>query len=738
MLQRYCAVFLLVLPLGSLGCSGCVNPPGTTDGGGPVGVSDGGAMLVGEGPVVQINDPADGAFFAPGMTVTFDCSATDAEDGALMGTAIAWTSSLDGMLGAGNTVQTALATLGDHLISCAAGDSDGNLTTDQITVHVVDNVPPAVNITSPDDGTFFLVDSTVEFTGDADDAEDGALTGLALVWTIDGAALGSGALVQTAVAAGDHDIVLTATDSEGATGSASVTIHVVTNLPPVCIITAPDEGAAIVVGASTVFSADCVDDGAAIANASIGWAASVDGALGTGATIQNALATLGAQTIAVCAEDAIDPAVVGCDEITVSVVEPLPQMTPPVVTITAPSDGDIIAAGTASLALTGTATDAEDGTLTPTWSSDTLGTIGTGASQTVLNPPPGPLVLTLSATDTDGLSAQDQISLTVESAAGPLAEDVAIANNGAAEGTLVDDVNGVWWVAFDGELRGVDPAGVAADILLSDATNFPQDKITAIGVLPDGRIVVGTDLEPGLCDPDLLTCEIIDWDAIFFPGMGQNGQDIKVSDIVVLADGRSVIGTENCLLISDWAGPTHILVCQADGLAGDEVNTVAINPATGEILVGTKTGLSIVSAPANATTPGDLTITNLNMGDGLPDNDINGVTAGPSGDVWIGTDGGLTRYAGGVLTTYTTADGLPANQVSDVAVDVVPLAGVDHEVVWCATDAGLARVDIAVPSFTTLTTADGLPDNNVRTVVVGPDHLKLIGTDSGAMVYRGW
>lgn len=61
---------------------------------------------------------------------------------------------------------------------------------------------------------------------------------------------------------------------------------------------------------------------------------------------------------------------------------------------------------------------------------------------------------------------------------------------------------------------------------------------------------------------------------------------------------------------------------------------------------------------------------------------------GPEGDsVWIATgDGGVTRYQEGTWTVFTTAEGLPHNQVYNLALD-------HFDRVWAATEGGVAYYD---------------------------------------------
>jgi hypothetical protein len=90
------------------------------------------------------------------------------------------------------------------------------------------NQIPTAEISAPA-GTYFNEGENITFSGSGTDEEDGDLNGSSLVWTsdIDGT-IGTGTTVITsALSAGDHEITLTATDSEGgAHTSTPATIHI--------------------------------------------------------------------------------------------------------------------------------------------------------------------------------------------------------------------------------------------------------------------------------------------------------------------------------------------------------------------------------------------------------------------------------------------------------------------------------------------------------------------------------
>jgi hypothetical protein len=90
------------------------------------------------------------------------------------------------------------------------------------------NTPPTASITSPTDGSAYTQGDTISFSGTGEDAEDGTLSGASLLWTssIDDQ-IGTGtSFTRDDLSAGTHTITLTATDSEEATGSDSVSITI--------------------------------------------------------------------------------------------------------------------------------------------------------------------------------------------------------------------------------------------------------------------------------------------------------------------------------------------------------------------------------------------------------------------------------------------------------------------------------------------------------------------------------
>ncbi|MEM1085023.1 MAG: Ig-like domain-containing protein, partial [Verrucomicrobiota bacterium] len=353
-------------------------------------------------PVVAVSSPVDSSTVNEGVSVTFTATATDFEDGSLAGS-LAWTSSIDGGIGAGMTFDSSALSPGNHVITAAVTDSDGGPGSDAINLTV--NAKPVVSITSPTDGSTSLLGTSVSFAATANDAEDGDVTA-SVSWasSLDGA-IGSGASFSTtALTAGVHVLTATATDGAGLTGVASVTVTVTE--PPVVTIISPADSSTSNEGDSVTFTATATDAEDGNVEASLSWSSDVDGVIGTGATFNYAALTPGPHVITATATDS--GLATGSDSVSITV------NAKPVVTITSPADSSTSNDGD-SVTFTATATDAEDGNVAASlsWSSDVDGVIGTGATFNYAALTPGPHVITATATDSGSAEGSDSVSITV-------------------------------------------------------------------------------------------------------------------------------------------------------------------------------------------------------------------------------------------------------------------------------------------------------------------------------------
>ncbi|HXV59211.1 MAG TPA: Ig-like domain-containing protein [Vicinamibacteria bacterium] len=187
-------------------------------------------VVVGSPPSVTINAPASGSIFDSGESIDFTGTASDAEDGVLTAE-ISWSSNLDGEFGTGGSITHGTLSLGQHTITATVTDTEGLASSDLVTL-TVNNTPPVVSISLPVHGASFDFGETIQFSGTADDLEDGELTP-SLLWESDrDGSLGTGGFLSMAtLSSGSHEITASAVDGEGSTGLAQVNVAVAEPAP---------------------------------------------------------------------------------------------------------------------------------------------------------------------------------------------------------------------------------------------------------------------------------------------------------------------------------------------------------------------------------------------------------------------------------------------------------------------------------------------------------------------------
>jgi hypothetical protein len=118
----------------------------------------------------------------------------------------------------------------------------------------------------------------------------------------------------------------------------------------------------------------------------------------------------------------------------------------------------------------------------------------------------------------------------------------------------------------------------------------------------------------------------------------------------------------------------------------------------------------------------------LTTADGLPSSNIFALHQDDDGVLWLGTSGGLSRYDGRNLTTYTTLSGLPSDNVFAIARD--PAGNL-----WLGTNVGLVRYD--GESFTSYDTRDGLIHHWVKDILPRQDGSLWLATGGGLSRFDG-
>jgi streptogramin lyase len=111
--------------------------------------------------------------------------------------------------------------------------------------------------------------------------------------------------------------------------------------------------------------------------------------------------------------------------------------------------------------------------------------------------------------------------------------------------------------------------------------------------------------------------------------------------------------------------------------------------------------------------------TNFTTAQGLPINNIKTVAVDQSGNIWFGSTAGLTRYNGFTMTTFTTAQGLIHNTVNDLYI-------APNGDILVATDNGLSR-------YNGTTFTNSLSGTIIRCVYAEPNGNIWIGTAGGGV-----
>ncbi len=300
--------------------------------------------------------------------------------------------------------------------------------THTVALTVLSNDAPVVQVTRPETSGVYYSDQPVTLEGTVSDDRD-TPDQLVLVWTDGGVDLGLGPVAdadgvtsdQLYLDEGNHTLTLTATDTTELTGSDTVGIQVgPANSAPDCEVVAPADGVAFNEGETVTFEGLATDADVPSDWLTATWESDQDGELGSGA------ASSDGTTVAVAASLSKATHIVSLtveDEVGASCTDRVVVTigTPPTLTVTSPSDGDVVNDGD-RVVFTATVSDGEDPpqVLDLSWSSDLDGEFSTqGATPKGVatfskdDLSTGTHILTVTATDTDGFYAQQDLALRV-------------------------------------------------------------------------------------------------------------------------------------------------------------------------------------------------------------------------------------------------------------------------------------------------------------------------------------
>ena len=350
-------------------------------------------IKVNQQPTASISAPAANTSFPLGTAVTFTGSGNDPETGVLVGASLEWASSLDGLIGSGQSVTTTALSLGSHHVTLTATDE----------LHAAGTASIEITIVSPAPMSAFSVtclELTCTFTDQSTDS-DGTIDSWSWVFG-DGAVSTTQSPSHTFSAEGTYTVTLTVTDNDGRSADASTSVTVsLNNVPPTAAF------GYSCTGLNCTFADSSTDTDGSVA--SWRWTFG-DSASSSASSPSHTYASAGTYTVVLQVTD--DDHDSSSTSRTVTVV---PPNTPPQANISAPPNNSSFPSGTA-ITFTGSGSDQEDGPLSGAalvWVSSQDGQIGTGTSVTTSALSTGGHQITLKATDSQSASGTASIALTI-------------------------------------------------------------------------------------------------------------------------------------------------------------------------------------------------------------------------------------------------------------------------------------------------------------------------------------
>jgi hypothetical protein len=702
-----------------------------------------------QSPVATITSHADGAALTEGEFILLQGSVSDADT--------EFEDLLAGWYAEGREICAPMAPDGSGTTTCAdveitvdiesirleVKDTTSLIGIDDVSVNVAANSAPTISFLAPEDSAEFASGATIAIEAQVADAEDApdALT-LSLTHTTgemtadlefaptvssDGGVNGTIILDE-----GVHTLTLTVVDTAGKQDFASVVDITVLpeNEAPTCGITAPSDGDAGESGVLVTLVGAVADADQDANTLSVEWSSDKDETLGTSTpdsdgSIEFSTSTLSVNThqLTLTVTDA------GGQTCSDSVSFTVGQG--PTVSIVQPSSGDSFGPGTV-VVFEGAVSDTEDtpSELTVVWASDRDGELSTaapdasGTTQFTLNTTDDALTIgshtvTLTVTDTDGLSVSDLVSIEVTDNNVPEILAVSISPDPPAPtDTLTcswtfsdadgdDDVSTASWT-MDGVEVGTSPtlSGIFESGDSVTCTVTPNDGM-ATGT-PVSATVVIDNTTPSLTDvsitpdpaniDDTLTCAWVFDDA---------DGDADVSTLSWTVGGVEV-GTSADLAGAFVGGDTAVCtVTPSDGIVTGTPMTASI---TIDNTLPTVSTVSISPDPAGSTDT-------LTCSWAFDDRDGDGDTSTVSWTVG-GTEVGTTSTLSGVfgpgdevVCTVTAFDGSDTGSEASASI-TIGNATPEVSAVTISPDPALATDTLAC----SWTWADADDDEDVSTV----------------------
>jgi len=282
---------------------------------------------------------------------------------------------------------------------------------------------------------------------------------------------------------------------------------------------------------------------------------------------------------------------------------------------------------------------------------------------------------------------------------------------------FTEDTNGMMWVATDKGVQRFDPNNMEDTWQTFDAGENGPASNWAQGIFngPSGEMWFANDSKyVSMFDGST-------W-MKYGPDEGIPG---SVNAIASGTNGEVFIGTSEGLLI--MSGNNNRILTDAEGLPGKVVRSLLMDGDT--LWIGTTDGLASLQN-------GSVKTVLDSSSEGLPSDNISVLRLDNDGALLLGTTAGLAQYDGGQVSLILEPQsisglfGESVNSISDIGVS-------GDGTLWVGTYAGLYHGN--GHSWEHFTTADGLPTNNINAVFVNKAGIVWVGggyTRSGGGIAR--
>jgi len=242
---------------------------------------------------------------------------------------------------------------------------------------------------------------------------------------------------------------------------------------------------------------------------------------------------------------------------------------------------------------------------------------------------------------------------------------------------------------------------------LTPADDFPVSSVRRLLVDSQNRYWCGTNNE-GLYKATIEKTVKVDHEAF---------DQVSILDIYEDSRGRIWFATEGKGLVKfendeyEWY--------TTDNLLDDNTVTTVLEADSGEIILGTLSGLYVLN--------NDFTL--AEQVSGLEDTYINDVVRDSTNMLWVATEQGVyrTHLQTGYFELFDESMGLPSNQVSSIIID--------HESsIWLSTKkSGLIRMNLG--SVISLGKMDGIRSTRINSIVENEGRV-FVGSDDGSIFVK--